>query len=773
MYTQFKSIYAPFFLWLGSLAGIAFTNIALANKNDSAIIEEVYIWAENRDSSDADYINPTSILTQQDMQAINMVTTEDLVKFEPSLVIRRRFIGDSNGTLGIRGSNMFQTSRSMVFADGVPLHYLLQSRWNGAPRWTMVSASEIAQVEVIYGPFSAEYSGNAMGGVVLIETAIPQKREFHVDGSFFNQQFDAYGFDDDVDGFKGFISFGDKIGNTSYYFSYNHLDNTAQPQTFRDATFADTPEVGNTSGAIFEKDSRGRSRIWYGDTGTVETQTDNFKFKLGTDFGAWQTLLNFALEDRQSDNVGQSYLNDGNDLTLWAGSELVQDGRIFSINSTRLNARALDRQSLSIGLRLKGQLNDQARFEANVNRFDILKNESRDSALNPQDPLYTTEGQVSDYDDSGWNTAEAKLYFEQLFVPGFNIVTGARYESYELNLDVFDSPNYLTGAKGNYSSRFGGQTQISAVFAQANWTLTPRWDLAFGLRYESFKSHDGYYDDDDNTTPEFDLVNIPSESKDAVSPKFSAGYRPYESWLIRYSAAKAFRFPIVEELFSQYRAYNIVALSNPELEPEDGLHHNIMIDKAIDGGNLRVNLFQETVKDTIESQTDSSTNVRSFVPIDEIDVKGIEFIANKSEVFFKELDLRFNVTWTDAKVVDNSTAESAIGFDPANSIEGNRYPRLPKWRSNLLATYHLNEAFNFSSNIQYTSDSFGRIDNSDTQHNVYGAQDAYTRIGLRAAYDVSNQWNISAGLDNVTNEITYVAHPWPGRTVYLNFSYDL
>ncbi len=41
-------------------------------------------------------------------------------------MIRRRFIGDSNGTMDMRGSNMFQTSRSMVFADGVPLHYLLQ-----------------------------------------------------------------------------------------------------------------------------------------------------------------------------------------------------------------------------------------------------------------------------------------------------------------------------------------------------------------------------------------------------------------------------------------------------------------------------------------------------------------------------------------------------------------------------------------------------------------------------------------------------------------------
>ena len=154
-------------------------------------IEEIVVWGTESDRNFSN-VSPTSLLTQDDITSINVVTTEDLVKFEPSVVIRRRFIGDSNGVLGMRGSNMFQTSRSMVFADGVPLHYFLQSRWNGAPRWTMVSASEIAQVEVLYGPFSAEYSGNAMGGVMEIETAIPQQSEFHFDSSFYSQTFDDY-----------------------------------------------------------------------------------------------------------------------------------------------------------------------------------------------------------------------------------------------------------------------------------------------------------------------------------------------------------------------------------------------------------------------------------------------------------------------------------------------------------------------------------------------------------------------------------------------------
>ena len=196
-------------------------------------VEEVKVWGEARDSANAGYTNPTSVLTQEDMVSINATTTEDLVKYEPSIVIRKRYIGDSNGTLGLRGSNMFATARSMVFADGVPLHYLLQTRWGGAPRWTMVSASEIAQVEILYGPFSAEYSGNSMGGVILIETAIPQEREVHVDLDYFSQDFNAYGFDDSLSGYKTFVSYGDtfhidNLGDLSVYLSYNHLDNDSQ-----------------------------------------------------------------------------------------------------------------------------------------------------------------------------------------------------------------------------------------------------------------------------------------------------------------------------------------------------------------------------------------------------------------------------------------------------------------------------------------------------------------------------------------------------------------
>ena len=240
---------------------------------------------------------------------------------------------------------------------------------------------------------------------------------------------------------------------------------------------------------------------------------------------------------------------------------------------------------------------------------------------------------------------------------------------------------------------------------------------------------------------------------------------------LRYSLAKAYRFPIVEELFSQYQAYNAISEANPELKPEDGLHHNIMLDYSLDSGYLRLNFFAESIKNVIESQSETITSgpntgvsVRTFVPIDQVDTQGIEFIANQYNMFFNNFDVRFNLTWTNSDIVKNN---------PDASIEGNVYPRMPKWRANLLSTYHVNDRWDISANLQYASDSFGRNDNTDTQDNVYGAQDGYSRIGLKSSYKFNPHFKVGIGIDNLTNEIAYVAHPWPGRTVYLNFAYDL
>jgi iron complex outermembrane receptor protein len=729
-------------------------------------VEEIVVWGSER-ARNFGNLSPNSILTPEDFRSINVATTEDVVKFEPSVVIRRRFIGDANGVLGMRGSNMFQTSRSMVFADGVPLHYLLQSRWNGAPRWTMVSASEIAQVEVLYGPFSAEYSGNAMGGVVEIETAIPQQREFHFDSSFFSQSFDDYGYDDTVSGFKSFASYGDKFGDTSVYFSVNRLDNDAQPQTFRAGSGSSVANPLAVNGTIIGPDDRGRSADWFMDTGVVDTETTNYKFKLGHDFGQWSSLLNLAYEDRASvSNAANTYVFDAAGDPVYRG-HVVDNGRQYFIPASRFASGNLQRDSLNVGVRLLGQLTDTVELEANISRFEVLRDEDRSSASHPNDPLHTLQGQVSDFGDTGWDTAEVKLRFADLGVDGLSMVTGLRQESYELNLNIYDSDNYQTGEKTTLSGTSGGETQIRAAFAQLNWQLNAQWDTAFGLRWEDFESTSGYFNDDDPATPGLDITQVPTREMDKVSPKFSVGFAPSDDWQLRYSVAQAYRFPIVEELFSRFEAFNAISQADPGLNPEDGVHHNLMLERYIPNGVVRLNLFTESIEDVIEAQAtilDGGTSLRTFLPVGEIETTGIEFITNANDLFISNLDVRFNLVYTDSEIVSNPLDRS---------IEGNVYPRMPEWRSNLLATYNLSQNWDVGVNVQYASDNFGRIDNSDTQDNVYGAQDAYERVGLKSTYRMNNGLSFGLGIDNLTNDVAYVAHPWPGRTFYANLAFDL
>jgi iron complex outermembrane receptor protein len=229
---------------------------------------------------------------------------------------------------------------------------------------------------------------------------------------------------------------------------------------------------------------------------------------------------------------------------------------------------------------------------------------------------------------------------------------------------------------------------MDALFAQLNWDINARWDAGLGVRWEAFDSANGYFSRDVASTPQFDLVSVPKTSRREVSPKFSVGYQASETWRFAWALGKAYRFPIVEELFSQYSAYNAVSVANPELQPEDGLHQNLMIERQISGGYLRVNVFQESIKDVVESQSETlpgGLTVRTFIPVDEIETVGIEFIANVDDVLIPNLDMRFNLVNTDSEIVKNR---------PDPSIEGNVYPRMPEWRGNLLLTYNFSSRWN-------------------------------------------------------------------------------
>ena len=426
------------------------------------VLDTVTVSGAQAPDSATHYVSPSTRISAADAEQVNTSSAEDLFKYQPSLVIRRRYIGDSNGTVGMRGANMFQTARTMVFADGLPLHSMLETRWNGAPRWGLVAADEIQSAEVIYGPFSAEHSGNAMGGVVNIKTRLPTTREVHAEAALFSQPFTHLGADETYSGHREYLSFGDRFGDLQLSVFHNHLENTGQPQTFRARSIL-APGAGTAiaSGAIKGKDSVSSDVIYVGDSGPASTQTDLTKFKLGYTVGEWLTTATVAYEERRWRTRPTNYLRDAAGNAVWSGNA-IWNGDRFSISSGHFAVSNQERETLLVGLGLEGPLGASGwLLETTLSHFDVLRDQTRTSDRNPADPAFTPAGSVTDYEDTGWLTLDIKARTRNfLGRDDLRLLTGYHYERNSLTKKSWDSTDFAAGAKSVSDTTTGGMSDF-------------------------------------------------------------------------------------------------------------------------------------------------------------------------------------------------------------------------------------------------------------------------------------------------------------------------
>ena len=127
-------------------------------------------------------------------ETVDVRNTEDALRYLPSLLVRKRHIGDTQAPLATRTSGVGASARSLIYADGVLLSALIGNNNNFAsPRWGMVSPEEIERVDVLYGPFSAAYPGNSIGAVVNLTTRMPDGPEASLSRGGNLQQFRQYG----------------------------------------------------------------------------------------------------------------------------------------------------------------------------------------------------------------------------------------------------------------------------------------------------------------------------------------------------------------------------------------------------------------------------------------------------------------------------------------------------------------------------------------------------------------------------------------------------
>ncbi|HTE40370.1 MAG TPA: TonB-dependent receptor plug domain-containing protein, partial [Steroidobacteraceae bacterium] len=280
---------------------------------------------------------------------INSTDAEDALKYFPSLLVRKRYIGDyDHAVLATRASGTGNSARSLVYADGILLSNLLGNGAGFTPRWGLVTPEEIERVDVLYGPFSAAYPGNSVGAVVDYITRMPTRLEAHVRVSGFTQDYEDsnWGIDDRYSGYQGSASIGNKHDGFSWWLNFNHLDSEAQPIVFANKPVTSGP-LGNAgtpvTGALLGRNPRNQPWWILGSTTQTHTVQDHAKLKMAYDFtdeirasytlGVW---LNDA--ERRTD----SYLRDGAGNPVYVGAPVGTDPSVINIEGRQYTLTPAD-----------------------------------------------------------------------------------------------------------------------------------------------------------------------------------------------------------------------------------------------------------------------------------------------------------------------------------------------------------------------------------------------------------------------------------------------
>ncbi|HEV7735645.1 MAG TPA: TonB-dependent receptor [Candidatus Binatia bacterium] len=139
-------------------------------------LDEVVVTADRVPQRVSEVPASVTVLTRAEIERTAALTTDDLLRRIPGFNLFRRASSlVANPTaqgVSLRGLGGSGASRTLVLVDGVPLN----DPFGGWVAWSRVPLESIERVEVVRGPSATVWGNYAMGGVINIITAKPERR---------------------------------------------------------------------------------------------------------------------------------------------------------------------------------------------------------------------------------------------------------------------------------------------------------------------------------------------------------------------------------------------------------------------------------------------------------------------------------------------------------------------------------------------------------------------------------------------------------------------
>lgn len=722
----------------------------LANENTKELAEMTVRQA--RPAVAVQSPSPKAEVTGEQARNMNVVNTEDVVKYLPSLQIRKRYIGDRNAIVAARTTGNVQSARSLVYSDGLLLSNLLGNGYGYPARWSLVGSEEIETVDVLYGPFSAMLPGNSAGATILMTTRRPEGAEAHGRIQVFSSDFDLYNTHMTAHGHQEQGSGSVRAGDLSISVLGNHLDSYGPAMSFATATKATGSARGTAvSGYVIDKDPTGAQRVVVGGYGMDHTVQDIGKVRVAYDFSTDTRLaFTFAEWRNHSETSAESYLKNAVGQTVTSAttaSPILINGQRYSLTAANFAPGSSNTVNRLFGLTFDSRLAEDWRLETAISRYDTPTDISRAASSATASNGTTTFG-----DGSGWSNIDLRAIWKpNAGKAGHAVMAGFHQDDYKYASEQYSVSRWSNeDSKTRWNSTNRGRTSTQALYIQDDWKFAPQFTLITGVRQEKWQATEGSI----NTTA-LGQNNFKDREETGTSPKITLAWQATQDWNIRGSLGKAFRFPTVTELFQTQTKGSTTSISDPNLKPEKVFAKDLTAEGAVGAGILRLSVFEEEVNDALYSFTDYSNTTRNQ-NVDKLRARGAE-VSYVAPNVLRGLDLTGSVTYVHSRVLENSLNPASVG---------KWMVRVPDWRASMFAVYRIDDQWTTSLGYKYSGRQYNNPDNSDQWPDTYGGNSKFSTFDAKVSYRFAKMATASLGVDNLTNEKYFAFHPYPQRTIH-------
>lgn len=725
---------------------------------------------------------PTTLesVTAQDIErTINATDSEDALKYFPSLLVRKRYIGDYNhAILSSRASGTGNSARSAVYADGILLSNYLGNGVGGLsfpPRWGLVTPEEIERVDVMYGPFSAAYAGNSVGAVVDFITRMPTKFEAHAKASYVLQPFQLYGTDENEHAWQNSASVGSRSGDLAWWINVNHTESLGQPLTFTTRLkSAGTPGNAGTpvTGATPDANTANQPWLVLGAGTQYTTRQDHLKVKLAYEITP-TVRANYVLGVWQNDADGnsKSYLKDANGTPVYSGPIQINGLQYTGSQALTGGDFAVTREDLMHvmqGVSVLSHTGGEWDWGVSASQYDYRRDRKRQNAAsNPQPAaLAGGPGTLADGSGTGWTT----LSVRGIWRPSaqHTVDFGVQQDRYQLRYRTVSlAGNFLADEAGTLASQVQGTTRLQSVYAQDAWDMADRWRAVLGLRAEHWTAFDGRTDFSGTSSQRYGARSV-----NDLSPKAALSWQWLPQTVLKASVGRAVRMPTVSELYGATSTTNSQYINDPDLHPEKSWTGELSAETVVGVWSSRLTFFAEDTRDSLYSQTTfdaaANKNISRVQNVDHIVTKGLEATLSANDWGLKGLDLSGSVTYADSRIRRNQ------GFvtSPGDTV-GKWQPNIPRWRATAVASYRFDEHWTATLAGRYSGRQYRTLNNADVNGFTYQGVSKYATLDARVLYRFNKQWSAAVGVDNLNNYQFWNFHPYPQRSYTAELRFDL